>query len=208
MGPSSGTSATTSLGTLLRLDRESVYGVLGRILFDPVAAIRLENQVNGWNRTIKGARNALNGAVDEGDDGKGPTLDHHVPLFSLSLGDYGVIGVEYWVLARPENKDGRPRRTKPTDNFVDAGKPIVLTHNGQNQGEITGRLIKDEADLPYLQTQGRIICHVNCDRLTPNAKRMLFASTREQSREGYLLERIRDELARLLKADDELGPAQ
>jgi hypothetical protein len=49
-----------------------------------------------------------------------------------------------------------------------------------------------------------MICHVNCDRLSPNAKRLLFASTREQSREGFLLERIREELARLLKADDEL----
>ena len=186
------------------LGPRSVYGILGRILFDPVAAIRLENQVHGWNRTIKGARNALNGAVDEGDDGKGPSLDHHVPMFNVSLGDYGGIGVEYWVLSRTETKEGKRRRTKPSDNFVEAGKPIVLTHNGQNQGEITARLIKDEADLPYLQTQGRVICHVNCDRLTPNAKRMLFSSTREQSREGFLLERIRDELARLLKADDEL----
>lgn len=186
------------------LGPRSVYGTLGRILFDPVAPIRLENQVHGWNRTIKGARNALNGAVDEGDDGKGPALDHHVPMFSVSLGDYGGIGVEYWVLARPEVTDGKTRRTKPSDNFVDAGKPIVLSHNGQNQGEITGRLIKDEVDLPYLQTQGRLICHVNCDRLTPNAKRMLFASTREQSREGFLLERIRKELVRLLRADDEL----
>ena len=186
------------------LGPRSVYGILGRILFDPVAAIRLENKVHGWNRTIKGARNALNGAVDEGDDSKGPTLDHHVPMFNLSLGDHGAIGVEYWVLARPEAKNGKARRTKPSDNFIDSGKPIVLTHNGQNQGEITGRLIKDKADLPYLQTQGRMICHVNCDRLTPNAKRVLFASTREQSREGFLLERIREELARLLKADDEL----
>ena len=186
------------------LGPRSLYGILGRILFDPVAAIRLENRVHGWNRTIKGARNALNGAVDEGDDSKGPSLDHHVPMFSVSLGDYGAIGVEYWVLARPETKDGKKRRTKPSDNFVEAGKPIVLTHNGQNQGEITGRLIKDEADLPYLQTQGRLVSNLNCDRLTPNAKRMLFASTREQSREGFLLERIRDELARLLRSDDEL----
>ena len=186
------------------LGPRSIYGILGRILFDPVASIRFENRVHGWNRTIKGARNALNGAVDEGDDTRGPALDHHVPLFSVTLGDFGTIGVEYWVLARPETRPGKTRRTKPSDSFVDAGKPIILTHNGQNQGEITGRLIKDESDLPYLQTQGRMICHVNCDQLTPNAKRMLFASTREQSREGFLLERIRGELARLLKADDEL----
>lgn len=186
------------------LGPRSIYGILGRILFDPVASIRFENQVHGWNRTIKGARNALNGAIDEGDEAKGPSLDHHVPMFSMSLGDYGSIGVEYWVLSRPDIKEGKRRRTKPSDNFVDAGKPIILSHNGQNQGEITGRLIKDEADMPFLQTQGRLICHVNCDRLTPNAKRMLFASTREQSREGFLLERIQEELVRLLGSDDDL----
>ena len=186
------------------LGPKSLYGILGRILFDPVAAIRLENQVHNYNRTIKGVRNALNGAVDEGDDGRGPALDHQVPMFSITLGDYGAIGVEYWVLARPEAKKGKTQRAKPSNSFVDARTPIILTHNGQNQGEITGRLIKDKADLPYLQTQGRMICHVNCDRLTPNAKRMLFASTREQSREGALLERINEEIVRLLRADDEL----
>lgn len=195
------TGYTSALGS------KSMYGILGRIMFAPVSAIRFENRVLNWNRTIKGARNALNGAVDEGDDdAKGPTLDHHVPMFNVELGDYGSIGIEYWVLARPEAAKGK-KRTKPSENFVDATKPVVLTHNGQNQGEITGRIIKDAkdgADLPFLQTQGRLICHVNCDRLSPNAKRLLFSSTREQSREGYMLERIRSELIGALKADDEL----
>lgn len=188
------------------LGPNSVYGTLGRIMFDPVSAIRFENRVHGYNRTIKGARNALNGAVDDGDDDqKGPTLDHHVPLFNISLGDYGSIGIEYWVLQRPESKG--KRRPRPAENFVDPRKPVVLTHNGQNQGELSGRIIKDAkdgADLPFLQTQGRIICHVNCDRLSANAKRLLFSSTREQSREGYMLQRIRSELVGALRADDEL----
>jgi hypothetical protein len=195
------TGYTSALGS------KSVYGILGRIMFDPVSAIRFENRVHNWNRTIKGARNALNGAVDDGDDDtKGPTLDHHIPMFNVDLGDYGSIGIEYWVLARPEVAKGK-KRTKPAENFVDAAKPVILTHNGQNQGELTGKIIKDAkdgADLPFLQTQGRLICHVNCDRLSPNAKRMLFSSTREQSREGYMLERIKSELIGALKADDEL----
>lgn len=189
------------------LGPRSVYGILQRILFNPVSAIRFENRVNEWNRTIKGARNALNGAVDEGDeDTRGPTLDHDVPMFNIELGDYGTIGIEYWVLARLKAVSGR-RRTKPANNFVDSARPVILTHNGQNQGEITGRIIKDAkdgADLPFLQTQGRLICHVNCDRLSAGAKRMLFSSTREQSREGYMLERIREELIGALRADDEL----
>ena len=188
------------------LGPRSMYGILGRILFDPVSAIRFENRVHGWNRTIKGARNALNGAVDDGDEAKGPTLDHRVPMFNVELGDYGSIGIEYWVLARPETEKGK-MRTKPAQNFVDSARPVILTHNGQNQGELPGRLIKDAkdgADLPFLQTQGRLICHVSCDRLSPSAKRSLFSSTREQSREGYMQERIRKELIEALKADDEL----
>ena len=195
------TGYTSALGS------RSIYGILGRIMFDPVSAIRFENRVHNWNRTIKGARNALNGAVDDGDDDtKGPKLDHHVPLFHVDLGDYGFIGIEYWVLARSDAVGGKGR-TKPAENFVDAMKPVVLTHNGQNHGEISGRIIKDAkggADLPFLQTQGRLVCHVNCDRLSPSAKRMLFSSTREQSREGYMLERIRSELIGALRADDEL----
>lgn len=193
------TRYTSALGS------KSMYGMLGRVMFDPVSALRLEERLRNppRNRTIKGARNSLNGAVDDGDEGKGPQIDHAMPLFNISLGDFGSIGLEYWVMARPEATDGK-KRTKPSENFVDASKPIILTHNGQNQDEISGRLLKEDADLPYLHAQGRLICHVNCDRLSAHAKRLLFSSTREQSREGVMLERIRTELVGALKADDEL----
>ena len=192
------TSYTSSLGT------RSLYGALQRIMFDPVAPLRFENIVAGWNRTIKGARNALNGALDAGDEGgKGPDLDYHLPMFNLSLGDHGDIGIEYWVLARPDVAKGK-KASKPSRNFVDDAKPIVLSHNGQNQGEFSGRLISKEADLPFLQTQGRLIVHVSCDRLSPTAKRQLFSSTREQAREGYVQTTIQQEVISLLKSDDEL----
>ena len=195
------TKYTSSIGP------RSLYGMFGRVLFDPVSSIWFVNNVHGWKRTIKGARNALNGAVDDGDEeGKGPALSHNVPMFNVSLGDHGTIGIEYWVLARPEPKaDGTRTKTKPSDSFVDSAKPIILTHNGQNQGEISGRLIRDDADLPFLQTQGRLIVHVNCDRLSPNAKRSLFSSTREQSREGFMLSEISKEVVRALEADEDLA---
>jgi hypothetical protein len=193
------TSYTASIGP------KSLYGALQRVMFDPVIPIRLENRVVGWNRTIKGARNALNGAVDQGDDGaNGPDLDYHLPMFNVSLGDYGDIGIEYWVLSRPEAKNGKKSSTKPSRSFVDDAKPIILTHNGQNQGELTGRIIKKDADLPFLQTQGRLILHVNCDRLAATAKRHLFSSTREQSREGFIQSIIQEEIINLLKSEDEL----
>jgi hypothetical protein len=191
------TNYTSSIGP------KSIYGALQRILFDPIAPIRFENQVHGWNRVIKGSRNALNGAVDQGDETtRGPELDYNVPLFSVSLGDHGTIGVEYWVLKRPTDDKGKARRN-PADAFVDSKKPIVLSHNGQNHGELSALLLKRDTDLPYLRN--RLIVHVNCDHLTPSTKRLLFASTREQSREGYILSRIQEEVIRLLRADDELA---
>ena len=100
------TSYTSSIGP------RSLYGALQRVLFDPVAPIWFENQVHGWNRTIKGLRNALNGAVDQGDEfSRGPEIDYHLPMFNVTLGDYGNIGIEYWVLKRPENDKNKTRPT-------------------------------------------------------------------------------------------------
>lgn len=179
----------------------SVYGALNRLMFDPVAPMRFENVVHGWNRVIKGTRNALNGAVDQGDEGKGPTLDHNVPMFSIEMGDLGHIGVEYWVLERPEpSDDGKPKN--PAAAFVDPKKPVVITHNGQNQGELPAALLNKAAQLPFLTN--RLIVHVNCDRLSPDAKRNMFSSTREDTKEGFVRERIEREVVELLKADDEL----
>lgn len=189
------------------LGPNSMYGALQRILFDPVAPIFYENRIQisekrptGVNRVIKGVRNALNGAVDQDDD-KGPDLDYHSPMFNVSLGDLGDIGIEYWVLAQPAPEKDKKAKI-PTSAFIDPRKPIILTHNGQNQGEMSALLIRKDADLPYLRY--RIICHINTDRLSPESKRKLFSSTREQSREGFTLKKIQEELIRALKADDEL----
>src|SRR5690606_3848658 len=106
----------------------SLYGLLNQVLFDPVMPIWLDNSVHDYRRVIKGARNALNGAVDEGDEAtSGPNLAHNVPLFYVELGDYGQVGIEYWVLEAPSKKNKRPSAA-----FVDPNKPVVLTYNGQN----------------------------------------------------------------------------
>lgn len=176
----------------------SVYGLLNQVLFDPVLPVWLENRVHNYRRIIKGARNALNGAVDEGDeDRRGPNVAHKVPMFFVSLGESGRIGVEYWVLPAPTLTNKRP-----TESFVNPNKPIVLTLNGQNQAELSQILIRKDAELPYLAQ--RVICHIDCNSLTPAALRALFVSNREDVRRGALLDQIKQELMRVLKSDDEL----
>lgn len=182
------------------LGPNSLYGLLNEILFDPVIPIFLDNQAltTRQRRTIVGSRNRLNGAADDDDESRrGVSVVHNVPLYYSQLGEFGNIGVEYWVLERPtsENK-------KPSASYVNPSKPIILTHNGQNHAGITHTIIKKDCELPFLAQ--RLICHINCDDLTPSAKRSLFASTREEARAGVVYERIRQELISALRSDSAL----
>lgn len=180
------------------LGPNSLYGLLNTVLFDPVLPVWLDTRVHNYRRVIKGSRNALNGAVDEGDERRsGPTLAHSVRLFYVQIGEFGRVGIEYWVLEAPtrENK-------VPSAAFVNPKKPIVLTLNGQNHAELSQLLMRKHAELPYL-TQ-RLICHIECNHLTPAAKRFLFVSNREDARRGMVYDMIERELVNTLRSDDEL----
>lgn len=177
----------------------SIYGMLQQVLFDPVIPIWFDNRLHKWRRVIKGSRNALNGAVDEGDEaGGGPKLAHHAKMFHASLGEYGRLGIEYWVLPAPEKNNKRP-----TAAFVDPRKPIVISLNGQNQGEMPVSLIRKDAELPYLAQ--RLICHLDCNALTPLALRGLLVSNREDARSGIVRDLMQKELIQVLRSDDELA---
>ncbi|OIO26554.1 hypothetical protein AUJ14_01685, partial [Candidatus Micrarchaeota archaeon CG1_02_55_22] len=180
----------------------SLYGLLNTVLFDPVIPVWLDNRIHDYRRVIKGSRNALNGAVDAGDDEKrGPKLAYDVKMFYVDLGEWGRIGIEYWLLERPDREDGSGNKI-PITAFVNPSRSIILTLNGQNQAELSKTFIKNEADLPYLRQ--RLIAHIACDALTAPAKRALFVSNREAARGGVVLSRIQDEIVKALKTDDEL----
>lgn len=176
----------------------SVYGLLNQTLFDPIMPVWLDSRVHNYRRVIKGSRNALNGAVDEGDETSGgPALSHRMPMLYVPVGEYGRIGVEYWVL-EPAKKAG----TRPNQAFVNPARPILLTLNGHAQAELSAALLRKDAGLPYLAP--RIICHIACDSLSPPGLRQLFVSNRETARSGNLLQTIRKELIDALRSDDDL----
>jgi hypothetical protein len=180
------------------LGPSSVYGLLNRVLFDPVVPVWLSNAIHRYRRVIKGSRNALNGAVDEGDENKkGPTISHSVPIYYVDLGDLGSIGIEYWLLEPTETNK------QPIRSFVDPTKPIVLTLYGQSHAEMSQVLVRKDAELSYLRQ--RLICHVDCNRLTPGAKRSLFVSNREEARRGQVYNRVEREVVKALRSDDELS---
>jgi hypothetical protein len=176
----------------------SVYGLMQQVLFDPVLPIWFDNQVHDYRRVIKGSRNALNGATDEGDESnRGPKLSHSVKMFHTKLGELGRVGFEYWVLGAPEKANKRP-----TAGYIDPQKPVILTLNGQNQEEFTATIIRKDAELPYLTR--RLICHIDCNDLTPRALRGLLTSTREGARGGFVQDMIRKELVQVLRSDPDL----
>lgn len=176
------------------LGPNSLYGRSQAILFEPILPFWFENRVHEYSRTIKGSRTALNGAKDEGDEDS--KLSASSPLFFADLGEYGLIGIEYWVL-EPGTK------TAPNKAFVNGTKPIVLSINGQTHAEWGVGLLRREAELMHLAS--RMIVHLDCNQLSADAKRVLFVSNREESRKGLVQNMIRDELLGALKADEKLA---
>lgn len=181
-----------------KLGIASVYGLLQRALFDPVLPVLLDDKLHDQRRTIKGARNAFNSSADDDIEERGPNLRYSLPIHNISLSEYGIIGLEYWVL------EESPRRNKynPTVAYVDDRRPILFTLNGQTHGEFSSLLISSMAELPFLRQ--RLVVHIDCNNLSALAKRDLFASTREDIRKNYISKIILDEIIKSLKSDDEL----
>lgn len=178
-----------------KIGPNSLYGLLQRALFDPIIPIWFEDRVHKSNRVIKGARNALNGVIDDPDE-RGPSLKYYIPKYNLQLRDFGTIGVEYWVLEKSNPK------YKPITGYVDPDNPILLTLNGQSHAELSVTLIRNTADLPYISD--RLILHIDCNNLNPEAKRKLFSSNREDIRKTEIAILIKEEIIKILKADDNL----
>jgi len=176
------------------LGPNSIYGRAQSTLFEPVLPFWLENKVHGWGRTIKGSRTALNGAKDEDEEESKLTWSN--PLFFADLGEWGRIGIEYWVLEPGE-------KTAPNKAFVSGTRPIVLTINGQTHAEWPASILRKDAGLMHLAS--RMVVHLDCNQLSFDAKRVLFVSNREESRKGLVQNMILQELLGALKSDETLG---
>ena len=119
----------------------SLYGLLNRILFDPVLPVWLDSRLHNYRRVIKGSRNALNGAVDEGDEERrGPPLS--APRTYFLRFPWGLRTYWYRILGTgtPQQGEQEPYRWP----LSHPSKPIVLTLQGQNHAELSRSLIKSE----------------------------------------------------------------
>lgn len=176
------------------LGENSLYGRSQSVLFEPLLPFYFDNRVHDYRRTIKGSRTALNGASD--DEETGAALSHVSPMFHTNIGEFGRLGIEYWVLERGT-------KSAPNKAFVSGRRPIVLTVNGQTHAEWPISHLKAKAELVHLAS--RMVVHLDCNELSYDAKRVLFVSNREESRRGVVQNLIVEELLNALKADPTLA---
>jgi len=192
--------------------QRSLYLMLQKSLFDPPLPVYFMNKKDGYNRTIKGTRAAFLGGLGEGEDKESKlNILHSEPMAEKKIrnGDFGSINIEYWVVKKEKSywdaktkkrKDGK----KSLHSHIDKYKPIIFTHNGQNQYELGSNLIKREMGLEYLAKESLVI-HVNCDDLSLHAKRKFFSSTREGATEGTIeYESIINSLVEHIRSDEKL----
>ena len=105
----------------------------------------------------------------------------------------------YWVVRRPE---GSSASGDAAASYVAANSAISMTLFGQRQDTESRIWIKENAMLPFLFKN--MVVQIEADGLKPIAKGSLFASTRERATKSDLRHEIYEELAAVLRTDEDL----
>lgn len=167
----------------------SLWFLTHNYLFDPVLPFKIEDarkNKNAATRTVTGNHRLLS----QGEY----TEYQNSALLTFSNGS---VTISWWVLSA-EGENARSRITQ----YVMVSKPVVVTFNGQKQGDFPNTVIKDELKLPYLDRY--IVVHVDCDKLDAEARRQLFPTTREALRDTPIGDDLRRLVVDTLAGDPEL----
>lgn len=109
----------------------------------------------------------------------------------------GKVRIYYWVL----KQDGDKPRDK-INQYCLKSQPIIVTFNGQKQGDFPNTVIKGDLKLPYLDSY--LIVQVDCDKLDAESRRQLFPTTRESIRDTDIGHDLRMLVKETLAGDEEL----
>jgi len=110
----------------------------------------------------------------------------------------GKVTIYYWVLTL----DGSDKPMDRIKNYCLPSQPIIITFNGQKQGQLNNSLIKTDLKLPFIEKY--LVVQIVCDNLDNESKRHLFSSTRESLRDTSILEELKKLTIDTLAEDDEL----
>ncbi len=168
----------------------SLWYLAHNYLFDPVLPFVIEEQRSNTShtqlRTVAGNHRLLTQAETTRYQREGRRTFRG-----------GRVEITWWVLSA-EGENARDRITQ----YVLPSRPVVITYNGQKQGELPNGIVKIDLSLPYLDRY--LVVHVNCDELDSESRRQLFPTTRESLRETSLLGELRRLVVETLDGDDEL----
>lgn len=177
----------------------SLWYLVHHYLFDPIIPFTITgerkkdlNQGKVENRSVFGNNRRLTrGGGDE------KALTQYQQAVTQTFRD-GKVTIYYWVLTL-EGSDKPWERIK---NYTQPSYPIIITHNGQKQGQLTNTIIKNDLKLPFIEKY--LVVQIECDELDNESKRHLFSSTRESLRDTSILDELKRLAIDTLNEDDEL----
>lgn len=173
----------------------SLWYLAHNYLFDPVLPFTISDERAKSIKAIKGE--SLNRGVTGNNrrltQGE---LTEYQNQVETTFRD-GRVTIYYWVL----NAEGDNPRNKIT-NYCLRSQPIVVTFNGQRQGDFPNTVIKGDLKLPYLDSY--LVVQVDCDRLDAESRRQLFPTTRESIRDTEIGHDLRRLVQETLAGDADL----
>lgn len=168
----------------------SLWYLAHNYLFDPVLPFRIEelrnNASNGNNRIVTGNNRVLT---------KGENTEYKREA-TLTFRD-GAVTIFWWVLSA-EGENAKSRITQ----YTLSSQPIVVTYNGQKQGDLPNTIVKNDLKMPYLDRY--LVVQIDCDKLDNEARRQLFPTTRESLRDTSIMQDLRRLVIDTLDSDSDL----
>ncbi|MFD0740101.1 hypothetical protein ACFQZQ_12530 [Lysobacter koreensis] len=169
----------------------SLWWLAHNYLFDPVMPFRIEENRKSKVKDATGRMvTGNNRRLTQGDSVEYRNSVH------LHFRE-GRVDIHWWVLSADD--EAARERIK---NYAMISKPIVVTFNGQKQGDFPNTVIKDEVKLPFLDRY--LIVQVDCDRLDGESRRELFPTTRETIRDSQIGDDLRRLIVEALAGDEKL----
>jgi hypothetical protein len=181
--------------------RRGLWLMFNAILFDPVMPFLVRDE---RAKAVKSnEKTSLDGLVINGDAARlGWNREHRVAYTNSWNGifsDGGKVVVRYYVL---EMKTDAKADWEPATVFVPREQSVTISHNGQRQGQFRREMFETRLGLSSLAKY--LIVHADCDGLSWQSKRMLFATTRDRLKENPLSDELRKKVEEALQSDSKL----
>lgn len=168
---------------------DSFWYLTHHYLFDMVLPVIISDTRERYqieNRTISGNHRRLT---------RGNTIDSNNSRLGFKNGQ---VEITWWVLKPDDPKDKKRRLTL----YSKESHPIIITYNGQKQGEFPNTIIRDQLKLPYLDKY--LVVHINCDGVDGETRRHLFSTTRESIKNNEVSQELRTLVTDFLDSEEDL----